>query len=343
MSETVTERQALERVEAAGLVIRRVRRGRGFSYLGPDGKRIEEAAVLARIRSLAIPPAYEEVRIAASASAHLQAIGRDAAGRLQYRYHPDWDLEREAHKAERLETLIDALPRIRAAVRKDIALATLHRRKAVACAVALIDATHIRVGCELYLQSSGARGAATLLKRQVKLNGQGLALNFRGKGGAAISCTVEDRALVRAIRRIATIRGSRLLQYIGRERRDPSGEGLGRQRLSEADLGPRHLGQGFPNARGERHRGGASGAGRARAIRAVAAPPDRRGHEECLGRSRQHADRPPARAMSTPSWSRPSRMACYHRSCVRPGQDACAAAARNALARLLRATRTEPG
>lgn len=214
MSETVTERQALERVEAAGLVIRRVRRGRGFSYLGPDGKRIDDVAVLARIRGLAIPPAYEEVRIAASASAHLQAIGRDAAGRLQYRYHPDWDLEREAHKAERLETLIEALPRIRAAVRRDIALATLRRRKAVACAVALIDATHIRVGCELYLQSSGARGAATLLKRQVKLNGRGLALNFRGKGGAQISCTVEDRALVRAIRRIATIRGSRLLQYV---------------------------------------------------------------------------------------------------------------------------------
>jgi len=214
MSETVTERQALERVEAAGLVIRRVRRGKGFSYRGPDGQRIDDAAVLARIRSLAIPPAYEEVRIAASASAHLQAIGRDAAGRLQYRYHPDWDLEREAHKAERLETLIEALPRIRAAVRKDIALATLRRRKAVACAVALIDATHIRVGCELYLQSSGARGAATLLKRQVKLNGSGLALNFRGKGGTAISCTVEDRALVRAIRRIATIRGSRLLQYV---------------------------------------------------------------------------------------------------------------------------------
>ncbi|SHG33949.1 DNA topoisomerase-1 [Kaistia soli DSM 19436] len=210
MSDSVSVLQA---VRADSLDIERRRRGRGFAYFGADGKQIRDPETLARIRSLAIPPAYTDVRIASLQSAHLQAIGRDVAGRLQYRYHPDWDVEREARKAERLSEIIKVLPRVRAAVRRDVAGAALSRRKALAAAVAIIDETHIRVGGEFYLESSGAHGAATLLKRQVRLSTSGLTLCFRGKGGSTIRCAVIDRQLARAIRRISTLPGRRLLQY----------------------------------------------------------------------------------------------------------------------------------
>ncbi|MBZ9938872.1 DNA topoisomerase IB [Mesorhizobium sp. BR1-1-16] len=204
---------ALQPIRADALDIERRRRGSGFAYFSAKGTQIRDPQTLARIRSLAIPPAYTDVRIASQPTAHLQAIGRDVAGRLQYRYHPDWDVEREARKAERLAEIIKVLPRIRAAVRRDVASPALSRRKALAAAVAIIDETHIRVGGEIYLESNGAHGAATLLKRQVRLSTSGMTLCFRGKGGNIIRCAVIDRQLARAIRRIATLPGRRLLQY----------------------------------------------------------------------------------------------------------------------------------
>lgn len=199
----------------AGLTIQRRRCGKGFIYLDAAGRRIRAEKELVRIASLAIPPAYQAVRIAANPSAHLQAIGRDAAGRWQHRYHDAWQQVREARKVDRLETLLQVLPRLRAAVRRDMARRSLDRSKALACAVAILDETHIRVGSEPYLGTSGARGAATLLKRQSVLGRSRVLLCFRGKGGTRFRCTVLHASLARALSRIATLPGRRLLQYRG--------------------------------------------------------------------------------------------------------------------------------
>jgi len=195
------------------LSIERKRAGRGFFYVDKTGRRITDEETLSRIRSLAIPPAYREVRVAADPRHHLQAIGRDEAGRTQYRYHPDWDTVRETRKVERLDRVIEALPRLRRAVERDLASPRLSRAKALAAAVALIDETHIRVGCETYVRSNQAHGASTLLKRHVKVEGESVQLNFRGKGGKDISCKLRSGRLARALSRVASLPGRRLFQY----------------------------------------------------------------------------------------------------------------------------------
>jgi len=200
------------------LDIRRQRCGRGFVYRSADSSRIVDADVIARIAGLAIPPAYRDVRIASNADAHLQAVGRDAAGRWQHRYHHGWEAVRENRKAERLAVLVAVLPRLRANVRRDLARRPLDLTKALACAVAIIDQTHIRVGSEAYVESSGARGAATLLKRQSRASSSRVLLCFKGKGGAVFRCDLREARLVRALRRIRALPGPRLLQY-----RDPAG------------------------------------------------------------------------------------------------------------------------
>lgn len=217
----------LRRVRAEALTIRRLRRGSGFSYVDEAGTPIREPETLARIRSLAIPPAYQDVRIAADPRAHLQALGRDDAGRIQHRYHPDWERVRERRKLSRLNRLIEALPKLRAAVQRDLKIRTLSREKALACAAAIIDRCHIRVGNDAYARENGSYGASTLLKRHVALNGRRVELRFRGKGGKDIACAAEDAALVRALARITTLKGRHLLQY---RREDGS---LARIRASE--------------------------------------------------------------------------------------------------------------
>ena len=209
------EASGLHHVEREGLAIVRLKAGRGFSYRDAEGRRISDEAVLARIRALAIPPAYRDVRIAVDPRAYLQAIGRDEAGRLQHRYHPDWASVREEAKVDRLLGLIAVLPRIRAAVRRDLAAKALSQAKALACAVALIDDSHIRVGCETYVRTSGSRGASTLLKRQAAVKGGRIELNFRGKGGRKIRCGIRDTQLARALKRLSSLPGSRLIQYRG--------------------------------------------------------------------------------------------------------------------------------
>ncbi|GLK76289.1 DNA topoisomerase I [Methylopila jiangsuensis] len=195
------------------LTITRRRAGRGFRYLDAKGRPVRDAATLERIDALAIPPAYEEVRIARDANVHLQAIGRDEAGRAQYRYHPDWNAVRELKKVERLDRVIEALPKLRRRVARDLASPRLSRAKALAAAVALIDETHIRVGCEAYVRSNKAHGASTLLKRHVKVKGEAVQLAFRGKGGKDISCSIRSGRLARAVGRIGALPGRRLFQY----------------------------------------------------------------------------------------------------------------------------------
>lgn len=211
--EEVAAAAGLKLTSARDLSIRRKRAGKGFTYLDAKGRRLSDETTLARIRSLAIPPAYEDVRIAAQADRHLQAVGRDEAGRTQYRYHPDWDAVRELRKVERLDRVIEALPKLRATVARDLASPKLSRRKALASAVALIDETHIRVGSEAYVRSNQAHGASTLLKRHVTVSGETISLGFRGKGGKDISCSIRSARLARALGRVSSLPGKRLFQY----------------------------------------------------------------------------------------------------------------------------------
>jgi DNA topoisomerase-1 len=203
----------LKRSSAAKLTITRRRSGKGFSYFDGDGERVTDQQTLVRIRSLAIPPAYADVRIAADPRAHLQAVGRDEAGRIQHRYHPDWDKVRERRKLKRLKCLIDALPKLRAAIASDLRDRRLSREKALACAAAMIDRCHIRVGNETYAKANGSHGASTLLKRHVTITGSRIALAFKGKSGKQIACANEDAALARALTRLMTLKGRRLFQY----------------------------------------------------------------------------------------------------------------------------------
>lgn len=202
----------LKRVKAETLAIERRRAGKGFSYHGPQG-RISDAETLARIRSLAIPPAYRNVRIAAEPNAHLQAVGQDDAGRTQHRYHPRWDAVRERRKLKRLGALVAALPKLRAAVMRDLKAKRGTREAALACAVAIIDRCHIRVGNESYARDNGSHGASTLLKRHVAVSGDAVSLAFRGKSGKDIACTTQDAALAKAVLRLKELPGRRLFQH----------------------------------------------------------------------------------------------------------------------------------
>jgi DNA topoisomerase-1 len=166
-----------------------------------------------RLNKLAVPPAYEEVRYASDAKAHLQAVGRDAAGRLQYRYHPDWEKIRDIRKAQRLIGMVEVLPKIRRALAAGLGEATLSRELALAAMVELIAASAIRPGSEEYLREHRTRGAATLLKSNVRTNGDDtLVLNFRAKGGKPVKKEIRDAKLCAAISRLREIPGTRLFQ-----------------------------------------------------------------------------------------------------------------------------------
>jgi DNA topoisomerase-1 len=218
---------SLRRTPVDALTIRRRRRGRGFEYLDAGGRRLTDTATLARIRGLAIPPAYREVRIARRPDAHLQAVGRDDAGRLQYRYHPDWEAVRERRKCAQLADFCAALPKIRGRIARDLRARGLSRERVLAAVVTLIDRTHIRIGCEDYVHSGRSRGAATLLKRNVRCRGDRVALSFNGKGGREIRCEIASAPLARVIASLGRLPGRRLFQYRdgnGRLRRVTAGE-----------------------------------------------------------------------------------------------------------------------
>jgi DNA topoisomerase-1 len=197
---------------ADSLQLRRRKAGKGFFYLDAAGERVKDVETLSRIAALAIPPAYQDVRISGDPRSHLQAVGRDEAGRVQYRYHPEWDKVRERRKARRLTRLISALPRIRAAVARDIERRELSKEKAIACAVTLIDQSHIRVGGEIYARS-GSHGAATLLRNHIEIRRGEMCLHFKGKGGKDIDCTLVHPPLCRALKRLAKLPGTRAIQF----------------------------------------------------------------------------------------------------------------------------------
>ena len=194
--------------------LRRQRRGRGFVYLDARGRYVRAPATLARIRRLAIPPAYTDVWICAQANGHLQATGRDARGRKQYRYHRDWHAERGARKYDRLLAFADALPRLRRRVRADLALPGFPRGKVVALVVALLGQTLLRVGNASYQKANGSYGITTLRNVHARfIAGSEVRFAFRGKGGKTLEARVDDARLVRLVRRCRQLPGRALLQY----------------------------------------------------------------------------------------------------------------------------------
>jgi DNA topoisomerase-1 len=214
---TPAERDAVE----AGLCyvcdtapgIRRMRCGRGFRYVDPEGRCVRDPETLARIRSLAIPPAYRDVWICISARGHLQATGRDARGRKQYRYHPDWRPLRDANKFDRIVAFGQALPKLRRRVRADLVLPGLPREKVLAGVVAIMASTLIRVGNDCYARENGSFGLTTLRTRHARFLGKELRLQFNGKGGRAHEAGIQDPRLLRLVRVMHELPGQRLFQY----------------------------------------------------------------------------------------------------------------------------------
>jgi len=185
-----------------------------FRYRRPDGKAVRDEATLGRIRSLAIPPAWRDVWICARDDGHLQATGRDARGRKQYRYHARWRETRDETKYGRLVAFAKALPRIRRRTGRDLARPALPREKALAAVVRLLEATLIRVGNEEYARENESFGLTTLRGRQVRIDGATLRFCFRGKSGVQHTVELTDRRLARIVRRMRELPGEELLGYV---------------------------------------------------------------------------------------------------------------------------------
>jgi len=193
--------------------IRRVRRGSGFSYLWPNGRRIGNAAQLQRIARLAIPPAYTDVWICTSPSGHLQATGRDSRGRKQYRYHAAWQRRREADKFARLTEFGRALPAVRRRVARDLSSGAPTRTAVLAAIVRLLDTTLVRIGNEEYARTNGSFGLTTLRRRHATIDGREVRLRFRGKSGIEHSVELHDAAVARIVRRCQSLPGQELFTY----------------------------------------------------------------------------------------------------------------------------------
>ncbi|SFL94900.1 DNA topoisomerase IB [Variovorax sp. OV329] len=208
---------------------RRIRSGDGFAYLDTRGRRLTRPKDLARIRALAIPPAYTDVWICATADGHLQATGRDARGRKQYRYHADWQAQRSDDKFESLPAFGKQLPGLRRRVRNQLAGGSMPTRERVLAAlVRLLDTTGMRVGNMEYAKTNGSYGLSTLKCKHVRIGRQRMRLAFVGKSGVRHDLAVDDARLVRLMRRCADLPGQHLFQYL-----DDEGQG---RRVDSTDI-----------------------------------------------------------------------------------------------------------
>lgn len=194
--------------------IRRERVGEQFTYIGVDGKPISDEKTLQRIRSLAIPPAWTDVWICPSPRGHIQATGRDAKGRKQYRYHPQWRKVRDETKYHKMLAFGMALPELRQRVAHDLQLTGLPREKVLATIIDLLDITAIRVGNEEYARENQSYGLTTLLNRHVDVSGSSIRLHFRGKSGKEHTYTVQDKRLARIVKRLQDLPGHELFEYL---------------------------------------------------------------------------------------------------------------------------------
>jgi DNA topoisomerase I len=194
--------------------IRRRRVGKGFSYVGPDGRTVRDPRTVARIRALAIPPAYTDVWICPDANGHIQATGRDARGRKQYRYHPRWREVRDETKFGRMLAFSAVLPRIRQQVDQDLRRSGLPREKVLAAVVRLLECTGIRVGNDEYARTNDSFGLTTLRDEHVDVTGSTMRFAFRGKSGKTHSVTLSDRRLARIVSHCQALPGEELFQYV---------------------------------------------------------------------------------------------------------------------------------
>jgi len=194
--------------------IRREPDGDGFRYVDAKGEPVDDEATLKRIKSLAIPPAWTDVWICPQANGHLQATGRDARGRKQYRYHPKWREVRDEVKYERMINFGKALPKIRKEVDRALALPGLPRDKVLATIVYLLEATMMRIGNDEYARENKSYGLTTLRNRHVKIDGSEVEFRFRGKSGVYHDVKVHDRRLARIIQRTRDLPGQDLFQYL---------------------------------------------------------------------------------------------------------------------------------
>jgi len=193
--------------------LRRTASGKGFAYHDRQGRLITDEKVLARIRALAIPPAWTDVWICPRATGHIQAVGRDVKGRKQYRYHPDWSAHAAETKFERLPEFARALPRLRKRVEADLARRGPCREKVLATAVRLLEITLIRVGNAQYARQNRSYGLTTLNKRHLEVDGAALTFAFKGKSGVEHEVRVRDRRLATVVRSLRELPGQQLFKY----------------------------------------------------------------------------------------------------------------------------------
>ena len=213
--------------------IRRRKRGKGFSFVDAKGSPVTDARTLERIRKLAIPPAWTDVWICPIANGHLQATGRDARGRKQYRYHTEWRSVRDETKFGRMIAFGEALPKIRERVKRDLSLRGLPREKVVATVVRLLESTLIRVGNREYARQNGSFGLTTLRDGHVDIEGSTLRFEFRGKSGKDHSVEIQDRRVARIVKQCRDLPGQTLFQYLDEAGVDGGGE---RQKITSEDV-----------------------------------------------------------------------------------------------------------
>lgn len=208
--------------------ISRKKRGKAFQYYNPGGDRITDANEIKRLNALAVPPAYTDVWICPDPRGHLQATGRDARGRKQYRYHPRWREVRDIDKYSRLQAFGKALPKLRKKLEAQLAEPGFSREKVLATVVMLLDATLIRVGNTQYAKQNKSYGLTTLRNRHVDVAGSEIQFHFRGKSGIEHEVSVKDRRLAKVVKRCQELPGQDLFQYL-----DEQGE---RHTISSSDV-----------------------------------------------------------------------------------------------------------
>ena len=197
--------------------ISRIRAGKGFSYRDAQGRRITDQEERRRLAALAVPPAYTDVWICPDPRGHVQATGRDARGRKQYRYHPDFRALRDSAKYDHMLEFAGLLPKIRAQVDQDMSRRGLPARKVLATVVFLLENTMIRVGNSDYARENRSHGLTTLRDRHVRFNGNEVRFRFNGKGGKEWDLGIRDRRVARIVRAAQDIPGQHLFQYLDKD------------------------------------------------------------------------------------------------------------------------------
>ncbi len=200
-------------VNAEDLTIKRRKRGKNWQYLAADGSVIGDREEVARLNRIALPPAYENGRFCPDPSGHIQAVGIDARGRCQYRYHPDYRASRDSAKYDRSLAFGRALPKLRAQVERDLKGNPLAYNTVVAAIVRILDTGRLRIGNEAYAKTNKSFGVTTLRNRHAKLGQKSLNLKYRAKSGIMRAVTFDDKAVLRVVRRCQELRGQNLFQY----------------------------------------------------------------------------------------------------------------------------------